>query len=77
MSERSDKFVTDWVFDNVHNNSLASFQDEIERLVAKLKKDAAGAGIGGAELDETFGDVQQSFQKKERRSNENGLAGRD
>jgi len=58
MSERSDKFVTDWVFDNVHNNSLASFQDEIERLVAKLKKDAAGAGIGGAELDETFGDVE-------------------
>ena len=57
MSQRSDNFTKQWVFENVHNNPASSFQDEIARLVAKLKGDAASAGIGKVELDETIGDA--------------------
>lgn len=57
MSQRSDRFVREWVSDNVHTiPGLEDHRRHVEELSERLKDDAQAVGIGPLELAESVGD---------------------
>ena len=57
MTQRSDRFVREWVSDNVYNvPGLQDHKQYVEQLSERLKDDAQAAGISPLELAESVGD---------------------
>ena len=57
MTQRSDRFVREWVSDNAHNvPGLQDHKQYVEQLSERLKDDAQAAGISPLELAESVGD---------------------
>ncbi len=57
MSQRSDRFVREWIGEHLHNvPGLDDYRQHVEALSERLKDDAQAAGISPLELAESVGD---------------------